>query len=90
MKNELPGKAGRGSEDGMKTKIMESNDTVTAKIEVNLRALPSVTNPDATVVATIKNGETVTRTGINEEFGWSRVEYNGQTLYCVTSYLSVQ
>ncbi|MFZ2935545.1 MAG: SH3 domain-containing protein, partial [Agathobacter rectalis] len=61
-----------------------------AKIEVNLRALPSVTNPDATVIATIKNGETVTRTGINEEFGWSRVEYNGQTLYCVTSYLSVQ
>ena len=44
----------------------------------------------ATVVATIKNGETVTRTGINEEFGWSRVEYNGQTLYCVTSYLSVK
>jgi uncharacterized protein YraI len=29
----------------------------------------------------------VTRTGINEDVGWSRVEYNGQTLYCVTSYL---
>ena len=72
------------------TKFKDCNDTVTAKIEVNLRALPSVTNPDATVIATIKNGETVTRTGINEEFGWSRVEYNGQTLYCVTSYLSVQ
>ena len=74
----------------MKTKFKECNDTGTAKIEVNLRALPSVTNPDATVVATIKNGEPVTRPGINEEFGWSRVEYNGQTLYCVTSYLSVQ
>ncbi len=86
----VPGQDGSGSGDGLKTKFKECNDTVTAKIEVNLRALPSVTNPDATVVATIKNGETVTRTGINEEFGWSRVEYNGQTLYCVTSYLSVQ
>ena len=86
----VPGQDGSGSGDGLKTKFKECNDTVTAKIEVNLRALPSVTNPDATVIATIKNGETVTRTGINEEFGWSRVEYNGQTLYCVTSYLSVQ
>ena len=86
----VPGQDGSGSGDGLKTKFKDCNDTVTAKIEVNLRALPSVTNPDATVIATIKNGETVTRTGINEEFGWSRVEYNGQTLYCVTSYLSVQ
>ena len=61
---------------------------MTAKIEVNLRALPSVTNPDATVVATLKNGEVVTRTGINTDYGWSRVEYNGQTLYCISSYLT--
>ncbi|WP_455720902.1 GH25 family lysozyme [Agathobacter sp.] len=81
---------GQSSGDGLRTKFTDCNDTVTAKIEVNLRSLPSVTNPDATVVATIKNGETVTRTGINEEYGWSRVEYNGQTLYCVTSYLLVQ
>ena len=32
-------------------KRQECNDTVTAKIEVNLRALPSVTNPDATAVS---------------------------------------
>ena len=61
---------------------------VTAKIEVNLRALPSVTNPDATVIAVLHNGEYVTRTGINEEYGWSRVDYNGQTLYCISSYLT--
>lgn len=79
---------GAGSGDGIKTKFMETNDLVTAKIEVNLRALPSVTNPDATVVATLHNGETVTRTGINEEYGWSRVDYNGQTLYCISSYLT--
>ena len=35
----------------------------------------------------MKNGEVVTRTGINRDVGWSRVEYNGQTLYCVSSYL---
>lgn len=53
----VPGQDGSGSGDGLKTKFKECNDTVTAKIEVNLRALPSVTNPDATVVATIKMGK---------------------------------
>lgn len=79
---------GAGSGDGLKTRFAERNDQVTAKIEVNLRALPSVTNPDATVVAVLHNGEYVTRTGINEEYGWSRVDYNGQTLYCISSYLT--
>lgn len=79
---------GAGSGDGLKTKFSDRNEQVTAKIEVNLRALPSVTNPDATVVAVLHNGEYVTRTGINEEYGWSRVDYNGQTLYCISSYLT--
>lgn len=79
---------GAGSGDGLKTKFTAMNDTVTAKIEVNLRSLPSVTNPDATVVAVLHNGETVTRTGINNDYGWSRVDYNGQTLYCISSYLT--
>ncbi|MBD5554199.1 MAG: glycoside hydrolase family 25 [Roseburia sp.] len=80
--------AAEGSGDGIKTKFTETNDLMTAKIEVNLRTLPSVTNPDAVVVAVLHNGETVTRTGINTEYGWSRVEYNGQTLYCISSYLT--
>lgn len=79
---------GAGSGDGLKTKFADRNEQVTAKIEVNLRALPSVTNPDATVVAVLRNGEYVTRTGINEDYGWSRVDYNGQTLYCISSYLT--
>lgn len=79
---------GAGSGDGLKTKFSDRNEQVTAKIEVNLRALPSVTNPDATVVAVLHNGEYVTRTGINEDYGWSRVDYNGQTLYCISSYLT--
>lgn len=53
----VPGQDGSGSGDGLKTKFKDCNDTVTAKIEVNLRALPSVTNPDATVIATIKMGK---------------------------------
>ncbi len=79
---------GAGSGDGLKTKFADRSDQVTAKIEVNLRTLPSVTNPDAVVAAVLHNGEYVTRTGINEEYGWSRVDYNGQTLYCVSSYLT--
>ena len=78
---------GAGSGDGLRTRFAERNEQMTAKIEVNLRKLPSVTNPDAVVVATLHNGEYVTRTGINEDYGWSRVEYNGETLYCISSYL---
>lgn len=78
---------GAGSGDGLKTRFAERNEQMTAKIEVNLRRLPSVTNPDAVVAATLHNGEYVTRTGINEDYGWSRVEYNGETLYCISSYL---
>jgi len=74
-------------DDGIQTQFEEINDLVTAKVEVNLRSLPSVEDPDCVVVASLKNGEVVTRTGINRDVGWSRVEYNGQTLYCVSSYL---
>lgn len=74
-------------DDGIKTEFKSVNEQVTAKEEVNLRTLPSVTNSDSKVVATIVNGDIVTRTGVNTELGWSRVEYKGQTLYCVSSYL---
>ena len=76
------------TDDGNQTQIEELSDRVTAKVEVNLRSLPSVEDPDCVVVATIKNGDVVNRTGINRDVGWSRVEYNGQTLYCVSSYLT--
>ena len=75
------------ADNGIKTQFTAVNENVTAKIEVNLRTLPSVTNPDAAVAATLKYGEWITRTGISDS-GWSRVEYNGQTLYCISSYLS--
>lgn len=62
------------------------NDTVTAKDEVRLRDKPSQ-DTDATVIATLINGETITRTGTSSS-GWSRLVYNGQTVYAVTSYLT--
>ncbi len=60
------------------------NDKVTAKIEVNLRNQPT-TGGD--VVAVLKNGEFLSRTGTSDK-GWSRLIYNGQTVYAVTSYLT--
>ncbi len=66
----------------------ELKETVTAKIATNLRTVPSTDSPE-TVVYQLQNGETVTRTGIGDN-GWSRVEYQGQTLYAVTNYLTTR
>lgn len=41
------------------------------------------------MVAQLNNGDVAIRTGINEDLGWSRLEYNGQVVYCVSSYLKV-
>ena len=62
------------------------NDTVTAKEYVRLRNKPSQ-DTDSTIIATLNNGETVTRTGISDS-GWSRLNYNGQNVYAVSSYLT--
>lgn len=74
-------------DEGISTRFIECVDDVTPKIEVNLRAKPSVTDADATVVATVKNGTLIHRTGVNEDLGWSRVEFEGKVLYCVSQYL---
>lgn len=73
--------------DGIKTQFRDVNEKVTAKDAVNLRVKPSTTDPDAVVIKKLKNGEIITRTGINDDVGWSRVEYQGQTLYCISNYL---
>ncbi len=74
---------------GFRTKFTDVSDTVTAKEMVNLRSKPSVTDEDSVVEATLYAGTNIPRTGINNEYGWSRVEYDGQVLYCVSSYLKV-
>lgn len=67
-------------------KFKEVNETVTAKEKTNLRDKPSQ-GSDAKVIYTLINGETATRTGISDS-GWSRIEFKGQTLYAVSSYLT--
>ncbi len=59
-------------------------DRVTAKNEVNLRALPT-TNSES--VGKLKSGTFLPRTATGSN-GWSRLDYNGQTVYAVTSYLT--
>lgn len=74
-------------DDGFKTKFTSVTENVTAKEVTNLRNRPSVEEPSQ-VIAQLYNGEVIVRTGVSE-LGWSRVEYNGQTLYCISSYLQV-
>lgn len=74
-------------DDGIETVFTSVNEKVTAKELVNLRNIPSVEHEDSKVIEKLKHGDIAIRTGINNDVGWSRVEYNGQTLYCVSSYL---
>ena len=67
--------------------FQEVHEEVTAKIEVNLRTLPSTEHPDCVIVTKLLHGQIVPRTGIDKQWGWARVEYQGQTLYCINSYL---
>ncbi len=61
-------------------------DLVTAKEETNLRSVPSSESSD-TIVATIQNGTYVKRIGMSER-GWSRLEYEGQIVFAISSYLT--
>lgn len=60
------------------------SDSVTAKEYVNLRALPTT---DSEILGTLKSGDFLERTAVSDK-GWSRLVYNGQYVYAVTSYLS--
>lgn len=61
------------------------NEQVTAKEETNLRSKPSTS--DSEVVYTLKNGEYIKRIGVHTN-GWSKLEYNGQIVYAISSYLT--
>lgn len=90
LTTDIDGTGETKSGDGnIETVFTPVNEQVTPKEAVNLRTIPSVTDERSEIVVQIKNGEVVTRTGINNDVGWSRVEYNGQTLYCVSSYLEL-
>lgn len=89
LTTDLTGTATEPVSDEIRTEFRDIDDRVTAKDLVNLRNIPSTTRADSSIITQLKNGTVIRRTGINEELGWSRVEVEGQTLYCVTSYLEV-
>lgn len=60
------------------------NEQVTAKELTNLRTGATT---KSNVVAALKNGEVATRIGVGKN-GWSKLQYNGQTVYAITSYLT--
>ena len=60
------------------------DETVTAKEEPTLRSLPDI---KGTVEYVLYNGDTARRTALGDN-GWSRLEYNGETVYAITSYLT--
>ncbi len=72
------------SEHAEEPNFHEENKQVTAKIEVNLRDEPNTSS--SKIVCLLKNGEYVKCVGVYDN-GWSKLEYNGQTVYAVTSYL---
>jgi uncharacterized protein YgiM (DUF1202 family) len=73
--------------DGESMSFTAVQETVMAKDVINLRSKPSTADTDNIVTQT-KNGEALTRTGINSDTGWSRIDYQGQTLYAVSQYLT--
>lgn len=75
-------------EDAGAMVFQECHDKVTPKEVINLRSTPDTTAQTDNIVSQAVNGELLTRTGINSDTGWSRVEYNGQTLYAVSAYLT--
>lgn len=72
---------------GIKTQFTPVDEVkVTARYEeVNLRNIPSTTNSNSEVIVVLKKGQEAILIGENKEVGWSKVSYNGQILYCVTS-----
>lgn len=73
--------------DGRIILFTDCDDNITPKEYVNLRTEPSTSEGETTVRCQISNGEVVHRTGYSPDAGWSRVEYNGEILYVVSSYM---
>lgn len=67
-----------------KQETKETKETVYATAGVNIRAKASA---DADKIGTLAAGGSITRTGKTSS-GWSRVDYNGQTGYIKSDYLT--
>ena len=74
-------------EAGMR--FMAASGTVKAKSgETNLRTLPTTNEPSA-VVAQLTGDATAQRIAVETDKGWTKLSYNGQIVYAVSSYLTV-
>ena len=56
--------------------------------ETNLRTLPTTNEPSA-VVAQLTGDATAQRIAVETDKGWTKLSYNGQIVYAVSSYLTV-
>lgn len=63
------------------------DELVTAITEVKLLTQPSIDDKESKIVYVLKHGEYIKRTGRHVTHNWSRLEYNGQTVYCASSFL---
>lgn len=77
------------TKDGRVIVFTDCDDIVSPKEYVNLRLEPSTSEGNATVHCRLNYGETVHRTGISEDSGWSRVEKDGVVCYVVSSFIYV-
>lgn len=77
------------TKDGRVIVFADCDDVVSPKEYVNLRLEPSTSEGNATIHCRLNYGETVHRTGISEDSGWSRVEKDGVVCYVVTSLIYV-
>lgn len=77
------------TKDGRVIVFTDCDDTVSPKEYVNLRLEPSTSEGNSTIHCRLNYGETVHRTGISEDSGWSRVEKDGVVCYVVTSLIYV-
>lgn len=62
----------------------DRSEIVYTTANLNIREAPST---DATVVTVLPKGSSIKRTGYHAD--WSRLEYNGQTVYAASDYLTV-
>lgn len=79
--------ASQETSGGVSMSFTETKTEVMPKDVVNLRTAPDTTD-EGNIAAQAVNGEILLRTGINYDTGWSRIDYNGQTVYAVTQYLT--
>lgn len=77
--------SGGSTSNEYKPTFTSVNETVYATAEVNVRKSYSTSS---TRLGTLSKGDSITRTGKSTDGKWSRVTYNGQTAYMVSSYLS--